>query len=53
VKKDNKMFVTVICVLLALYIVSVTYYLSDMYNRISELEHSMFHLLKGTTCAKK
>ncbi|MFA5116579.1 MAG: hypothetical protein WC486_04770 [Candidatus Omnitrophota bacterium] len=52
-KKDNKMFVTVICVLLALYIISVTYYISDLYNRVSTLEHSMFHLLKGTTCAKK
>ena len=48
--KKNQVFVTVICVLLTLYIISVTFYLSDIYNRLAALEHSMYHLLTGKPC---
>ena len=48
--KKNQVLVTVISVMLGLWIISVTFYLSDIYNRLGILEHSMYHLLTGKPC---
>jgi hypothetical protein len=48
--KKNKLYVTVMGVLLGLWIVSVTFYLADIYNRIAVLEHTVYHLVTGKPC---
>ncbi len=48
--KNTKILASVICALLALYIVSVTYYLADLYTRVAGLEHTVYHLVTGKPC---
>ena len=48
--KKHQVFVTVIGAMLALWIISVTFYLSDIYNRLAVVEHTVYHLATGKPC---